>query len=163
IIANNNDRANFGGNAKSDDGSLSGQEEFQDQGPAQPMNVHSTKITAITCDDMRQNATIFGEATIDGSAGTPPWIFRIDVRDMGSGLDLRRGLLTPSMRAEYASSRGGLTRPTARHRKTSPGGYLFPPSPARNTSGRQTDHSPDKRLRSRVLPPYSPGACRCEN
>jgi Big-like domain-containing protein len=84
IIANNGDRANFGGNAKSDNGSLSGQEEFQDQGPAQAMNVHSTKITAITCDDMRQNATIFGEATIDGSAGTPPWIFRIDVRDMGS-------------------------------------------------------------------------------
>jgi hypothetical protein len=81
IFANNGDRANFGGNAQVDNsGNPKGQEEYQDQGPVQPMNVHSTKITATTCDDARQHATIFGEATIDGS-GT--WIFRIDVSDMG--------------------------------------------------------------------------------
>jgi len=81
IIANNGDRSNFGGNANVDSsGNPSGEEEYQDQGPAQPMNVHSTKITATTCDSARQHASIFGEATIDGS-GT--WIFRIDVTDMG--------------------------------------------------------------------------------
>jgi hypothetical protein len=46
------------------------------------MNVHSTEITAITCSDDRTSATIFGNATIDGSTMT--WIFRIDVIDMGS-------------------------------------------------------------------------------
>jgi len=81
IIANNGDRSNFGGNANVDSsGNPTGEEEYQDQGPAQPMNVHSTKITATTCDSARQHASIFGEATIDGS-GT--WIFRIDVTDMG--------------------------------------------------------------------------------
>jgi len=81
IIANNGDRSNFGGNANVDgSGNPTGQEEYQDQGPAQPMNVHSTKITATTCDSAHQHASIFGEATIDGS-GT--WIFRIDVTDMG--------------------------------------------------------------------------------
>jgi hypothetical protein len=81
IFANNADRANFGGNAQVDNnGNPKGQEEHQDQGPAQPMNVHSTKVTATTCDNARQHATIFGEATIDGS-GT--FVFRIDVSDMG--------------------------------------------------------------------------------
>jgi hypothetical protein len=83
ITAMNGDVANFGGNAKADgDQNLSGQEEYQDHGPAQPMNVHSTEITAITCSDDRTSATIFGNATIDGSTMT--WIFRIDVIDMGS-------------------------------------------------------------------------------
>ena len=82
IYATNGDRANFGGNANVDkDGNPTGQEEYQDQGPVQPMNVHSTKITATTCTDDRMFASIFGESTIDGS-GT--FIFRIDVTDMGS-------------------------------------------------------------------------------
>ena len=46
------------------------------------MNVHSTQITATTCTDDLEQATIYGEATIDGS-GT--YAFRIDVTDMGSG------------------------------------------------------------------------------
>jgi hypothetical protein len=82
IVADNGDRANFGGNARADgNGDPTGEEEYQDQGPAQPMNVHSIRITAITCTDDRQHATIFGEATIDGSG---MWVFRIDVTDMGS-------------------------------------------------------------------------------
>jgi hypothetical protein len=81
IIARNGDRANFGGNAKVlAGGALQGQEEYQDQGPAANMNVHSTKILAMTCTKDFVNATIWGEATINGS-GT--WIFRIDVSDMG--------------------------------------------------------------------------------
>src|SRR5436309_2365650 len=61
FIANNNDRANFGGNAKGDaNGNPSGQEEYQDQGPAVNLNVHSIKITAITCSQDRTMASIYG-------------------------------------------------------------------------------------------------------
>jgi hypothetical protein len=82
IIANNTDRANFGGNAKdAADGSVQGEQEYQDQGPAQALNVHSLVLTATTCSSDRTSATIFGTATIDGS-GTH--VFRIDVTDMGS-------------------------------------------------------------------------------
>ena len=82
IIANNGDRANFGGNAKvSGDGStVTGNEEYQDKGPAQPMNVHSITLLATTCSADLKTATIYGTATINGS-GT--FSFRIDVVDMG--------------------------------------------------------------------------------
>jgi Big-like domain-containing protein/beta-propeller repeat-containing protein len=83
IFANNGDRANFGGNAKvsADGSSVQGQEEYQDHGPAQPLNVHSINLTATTCSNDRTSATIFGTATIDGSGSH---VFRIDVSDMGS-------------------------------------------------------------------------------
>jgi hypothetical protein len=80
FVADDANRVNFGGNAMADSNSSpSGQEEFQDQ-PAQ-MNVHSIKVTAITCTDDRTAASIFGEATINGSGDH---VFRIDVTDMGS-------------------------------------------------------------------------------
>jgi hypothetical protein len=79
IIANNLDRANFGGNAKvSADGTPQGQQTYQDQGPAQPMDVHSIQITATTCSPDRTTASIFGTATING---TGSHAFRIDVTD----------------------------------------------------------------------------------
>jgi hypothetical protein len=90
IIATNGDRANFGGNAKADeDGNVSGQEEYQDQGPAQPFNLHGN-VLAITCGTDGTQATIFGEATIDGTGSHP---YRIDVRDLaepGRGIDRYR-------------------------------------------------------------------------
>lgn len=79
IIAVNNDRANFGGNANSLSGPVKGQQEYQDKGPAQPMNVHSIELTAITCNNARTTASIFGTATIDG---TGEHVFKIDVTDM---------------------------------------------------------------------------------
>src|SRR6266480_4937294 len=82
FIANNKDRANFGGNAQVINDTPQGQQEYQDQGPAQPMNVHSIEITATTCSDNLKNASIYGKATIDG-AGTH--VFKIDVTDMGQG------------------------------------------------------------------------------
>lgn len=83
IIAINGDRANFGGNAKVlADGTVQGQQEYQDQGPAQPMNVHSTELTATTCSDDRTMASIFGKATIDGAGSH---VFKIDVTDGGAG------------------------------------------------------------------------------
>ena len=83
IIANNNDRASFGGNAKVlADGTVQGQQKYQDRGPAQPMNVQSTVITATTCSQDRTTASIYGNATIDGAGSHA---FRIDVTDAGSG------------------------------------------------------------------------------
>ena len=83
MIANNNDRANFGGNAKVlADGTVQGQQQYQDQGPAQSMNVHSTQLTATTCSQDRTTASIYGNATIDGAGSH---VFRIDVTDAGSG------------------------------------------------------------------------------
>jgi hypothetical protein len=81
IIANNGDRASFGGNARADeDGNVSGQEEYQDHGPADPFNLHGD-VTVIVCDTTDPTrATIFGDATIDGSGSHA---YRIDVRDVG--------------------------------------------------------------------------------
>jgi hypothetical protein len=81
IVASNGDRASFGGNAQvSNAGEPTGQEEYQDHGPAQPMNVKSTKILAVLCTDDLRQATIFGLATIDGSG---EFAYRIDVQDLG--------------------------------------------------------------------------------
>ena len=79
IIANNGDRANFGGNANSLSEPVKGQQEYQDQGPAQAMNVHSLEVTAIMCNGARTMASIYGRATIDGTGNH---FFRIDVTDM---------------------------------------------------------------------------------
>ena len=79
--ANNGDRSSFGGNAKSDGvGLVSGNEEYQDHGPAQPLNAKSVNVLAITCTTDRMRASIFGQATIDGAGS---FSYRIDVRDAG--------------------------------------------------------------------------------
>ena len=82
FIANNGDRTNFGGNAKvaGDGTTVQGQEQYQDQGPAQPRNVHSIELTATTCSNDGTMASIFGRATINGSGS---FVFRIDVMDQG--------------------------------------------------------------------------------
>jgi hypothetical protein len=81
IIADNGDRASFGGNAKVDaDGNVSGNEEYQDHGPAQPFNAHGD-VMIVTCSfgDQTQ-ATIFGNASVDGQGSH---LYRIDVQDLG--------------------------------------------------------------------------------
>jgi hypothetical protein len=81
ITADNGDKAMFSSNAQSDlAGNVQGQEQYRDQGPAQPQSVKSIRILALTCNQARTQATIFGEATIDGS-GTHK--FGIDVEDLG--------------------------------------------------------------------------------
>ena len=80
IHANNGDKANFGGNAKADSqGNPQGQEEYQDKGPVQPMNVHSINVLAVICPTPTE-ASIFGDATIDGAGS---FSYRIDVEDHG--------------------------------------------------------------------------------
>ncbi len=82
IHADNGDKANFGGNAKADSqGNPQGQEEYQDKGPVQPMNVHSINVLAVVCPGNPPTAaSIFGEATIDGAGS---FNYRIDVEDHG--------------------------------------------------------------------------------
>jgi hypothetical protein len=81
IFALNGDRASFGGNAKvTRDGKVSGQEEYQDHGPADAMNVHSLNVLAVVCSQDRKQASIYGEATIDGAGSH---FYRIQVTDLG--------------------------------------------------------------------------------
>jgi CSLREA domain-containing protein len=82
ITAINGDPATFGGNAHvtSEGEDVSGQEEYQDHGPADPMNVHSINVLAVVCSADRTEATIFGQATIDGSGS---FDYRIRVKDAG--------------------------------------------------------------------------------
>jgi hypothetical protein len=80
FIADNRDQASFGGNAKADeDSNVTGNEEYQDHGPADPFNLHGN-VLVIVCGTDGKSATIFGEATIDGAGSH---IYRIDVIDNG--------------------------------------------------------------------------------
>jgi hypothetical protein len=80
FITNAGDQATFGGVAKVLHGAFQGNEEYQDHGPFQPMNLHAMQITAITCTPDHIHATIWGIATINGSGA---WVFRLDVSDRG--------------------------------------------------------------------------------
>jgi hypothetical protein len=99
----NGDRASFGGNAKSDEtGATQGQEEYQDHGPAQRMNVKSIEVLAIVCEESPeptsmdgmapgQTATIYGRATVDGEGS---FFYRIRVMDNGEpGRDDMYGII----------------------------------------------------------------------
>jgi hypothetical protein len=78
ITAADGDKATFGGNAKAS--GPSGQEEYQDHGPAVDINVHSIDVQAVTCSLAGTMASIFGTATIDGVGSVD---YRIDVTDNG--------------------------------------------------------------------------------
>jgi hypothetical protein len=81
IVTDDGDRGSFGGVAKETIAGIdSGSEEYQDHGPAEPMNVHSLSIVDITCNSNKTQASIFGIATIDGTGAHP---FQIDVQDNG--------------------------------------------------------------------------------
>lgn len=81
IIGTNGDKASFGGNAKVDSaGNGSGQEEYQDHGPAQPITVNSIDVSSVYCTDDRTKATILGTATVNGSGMHE---YEIDVTDNG--------------------------------------------------------------------------------
>lgn len=82
IVAANGDQGTFGGNAQiSATGSPSGQEQYQDHGPAQTLNVNSTSVASIVCSSDKTQATIYGRATINGSGS---YIYRIVLQDNGS-------------------------------------------------------------------------------
>ncbi|MGB2952741.1 MAG: Ig-like domain-containing protein, partial [Gaiellaceae bacterium] len=81
IIAANGDQSSFGGNAQASSSGSSGQEQYQDHGPKQPLNAHSIDISSVTCNPQQTQATIEGHATINGSGS---YTFQIIVQDNGS-------------------------------------------------------------------------------
>jgi hypothetical protein len=79
IVAANGDQSSFGGNAMVDAaGNVSGNEEYQDHGPARPMNLHGN-VLVVVCTSPTQ-ATIYGTATIDGGGS---YLYRLNVEDNG--------------------------------------------------------------------------------
>jgi hypothetical protein len=81
ITASNGDTASFGGNAKVDSaGNASGQEEYQDHGPAQAITVNSIGVSSVYCTQDRTKATILGTATVNGAG---MYQYEIDVADNG--------------------------------------------------------------------------------
>jgi hypothetical protein len=84
IIADNLDKATFGGNARTDgEGNASGNEEYQDHGPADPLNLHGN-VLVVVCEPPTSPtaATIYGKATVDGEGD---YFYRIKVQDNGEG------------------------------------------------------------------------------
>jgi len=80
IVAANGDRASFGGSAKANQsGETQGQQEYQDHGPVEGLKMHSINVLAIVCDGSTR-ASIFGQATINGSG---VFNYRINVEDLG--------------------------------------------------------------------------------
>ena len=60
-------------------GQTSGQQVYQDHGPAQPLTAKSLSVLTIVCEGTTQ-ASIYGQATINGSGS---FSYRINVKDMG--------------------------------------------------------------------------------
>jgi hypothetical protein len=81
ITAGNGDDATFGGNAKvSSSGSPSGQETYQDHGPATVFTFKSISVAAVICASSTE-ATIIGSATVSGTSGSHE--YEIDLKDAG--------------------------------------------------------------------------------
>ena len=82
ITAANGDKGTFGGHAKvSDSGQdVSGNQTYPDHGPAQPMTVKSLNVLVVVCSADRTEATVHGQATIDGSGS---FFYRIRLKDGG--------------------------------------------------------------------------------
>jgi hypothetical protein len=100
IIAANTDQATFGGNAKvSLSGATSGQQEFQDHGPVQPLNFKATSVTTVVCSDDRKSADIYGNGTVNGAGS---FEYRISLTDNGEpGTTDKYGIIIPGV--GYAS------------------------------------------------------------
>jgi hypothetical protein len=81
ITTDHGDTATFGGEAIGlASGAADGNETYQDHGPAEPLSAKSLAVTSIACDGNRTQASIFGQATLDGGAVAS---YEIDVADNG--------------------------------------------------------------------------------
>jgi hypothetical protein len=100
IVAMNGDQGTFGGNAKvSMSGATSGQQEYQDHGPLQPLNFKATTVQAVICTDDRTYAEIYGVGTVDGMGS---FEYQIKLTDAGEpGTQDKYGILIPEV--GYAS------------------------------------------------------------
>jgi hypothetical protein len=80
------DVATFGGNAKvSSTGVSSGNQEYHDHGPLQPLTVNTIDVQAVVCNGDRTAASIFGHTAVNGSGS---YEYEIDLQDNGEpGID----------------------------------------------------------------------------
>jgi hypothetical protein len=85
------DSATFGGNADVDV-TGSGQQQYQDHGPAANVDFHSIYVDSVVCSPDGREAGIFGDGTVNGSGSFPYRIRVRDVADPGTGAD-RYGIL----------------------------------------------------------------------
>lgn len=108
ITALNTDLGTFGGNAKvSSSGIASGQQEYHDHGPLQPMTVNTIDVRAVTCSNDRTRASLFGNATVNGAGS---FEYQIDLQDNGEpGIDDRYRIFIPGVAYESGlqTLRGG--------------------------------------------------------
>ena len=104
IVALNTDQATFGGNAKvSSSGVSTGQQEYQDHGPIQPLNFKAIDVTAVTCSSDRRQASIFGHATVNGAGS---FEYQIDLTDNGEpGINDMYRILIPGVAYESGAQR----------------------------------------------------------
>ena len=81
IRAENGDRASFNGSAHVGGAGPRGRLAYVDQGPAEPLKLLSSDISAVVCSsgDSSESGTVFGSALIAGAQTG----FRIDVSDAG--------------------------------------------------------------------------------
>ena len=100
ITALNSDTATFGGQARvSSTGQTSGNQEYQDHGPVQPMNANTLTVEAVICSDDRTSAEIYGQTAVDGEG---MYEYRIRLHDEGEpGTDDTYGIIIPGV--GYAS------------------------------------------------------------
>lgn len=96
IMALNTDTGTFGGNATvSLTGVAGGQQEYQDHGPWQPLNVKAIDVQAVVCSSDRHQASLFGHATVNGMGSHE---YRIDLTDNGEpGTNDMYGILIPDV------------------------------------------------------------------
>jgi len=81
ILTPCNDVGTFGGNAKvSSSGVATGQQEYQDHGPLSQLTVNTIDVQAVTCNDNRDKASVFGHASVDGTGSHE---YEIDLEDNG--------------------------------------------------------------------------------
>ena len=110
IIARNGDHGTGGGNVHvSDTGVASGSQEYQDHGPADPLNVHSTQILAVVCETTTggKRATIYFVGTVDGMG---PRAGRIQVEDNGEpGTNDNYWIIVSKLTSIYDSGKQQLT------------------------------------------------------
>jgi Beta-propeller repeat len=108
ITATNGDKATFDGNAKVDgSGKPSGEETYQDHGPAQPQTVKQISVLALVCSPDGKQAGIFGKAAINGSGS---FFYKIDLQDLaepGIGADTYRILLATGYDSGVHTLQGG--------------------------------------------------------
>jgi hypothetical protein len=93
------DKATFGGNAKvSMSGATSGQQQYQDHGPMQPLSFKALTVQTVICnedDGDVMSAEIYGTGTVDGVG---EFEYQIKLEDQGEpGTDDRYGIFIPGV------------------------------------------------------------------